>query len=85
MRPPPKSLEDLLYQSLLNSKHFNNFVRRIHAKINKIPYYEPNSIYNHENMKLVHNYKPTTIHKINAFRIIWWDEMKRSFLFKLLV
>ncbi|ODV66132.1 hypothetical protein HYPBUDRAFT_112646 [Hyphopichia burtonii NRRL Y-1933] len=82
VRPPPKSLEDFLYYKLLDSRAFNNFVRRVHARINRIPYYELDARYNEEHMKLVKSFNPTAWHKFKAFRTIWWDEMKRSFTFR---
>lgn len=88
MRPPPRSLEEILYRKLLDSPTFNHWVRRVHAKINRIPYdphpnsqnpYQPHL--NQDNMKQVplHSYIPTRMHKFNAFRAIWKDELKRSF------
>lgn len=77
MKPPPRSLEEWLYRFLMESPRFHHYVRRIHAKINRIPTREQ------EFHKTVDagDYRPTGAHKANAFRIIWIDEMKRSFWF----
>lgn len=76
MKPPPRSLEEWLYRYLMESPRFHHYVRRIHAKINRIPVYdEP------PKMMEASDYQPTTAHKVNAFRIIWLDEFKRSFGF----
>lgn len=83
MRPPPRSLEELLYRKLVELPRFQEFVKRIHHKINRIPYEDPPHIQEAKMRRLnVHTYKPTAFQKFNAFRIIWVDEMKRLFGFK---
>ncbi|CAI5760807.1 unnamed protein product [Candida verbasci] len=78
MRPPPSSLHEFLYRKLIDSPGFNNWVRKIHARINRIPYQEyPDSAHLKEFDK--HNYKPTSIQKLNAFRRIWLQEMRDTF------
>lgn len=75
-RPPPRSLQEYFYYLLVDSPAFNNWVRRIHARVNRIPYqaeHEPT-----ESMDAL-MYTPTRLHKMNAFRIIWVDELKRTF------
>lgn len=76
----PSSLEEILYRTLMNSPTFHHWVRRIHARINKIPLEEQpiemgRTVY-------LEDYQPTTLHKINAARIIFWDELKKSFTFR---
>ncbi|KAK6202558.1 uncharacterized protein RJT21DRAFT_118623 [Scheffersomyces amazonensis] len=79
MRPPPRNLQELLYQKLIDSPAFNNWVRKIHARINRIPYNpHPDTIPKVTNIDM-ESYKPTRLHRFNAYRIIWVDEMKRSF------
>ena len=77
----PQSLEELLYRKLIESPAFNRWVRRIHAKINRIPIENPNHPMHEHHMKEIplHSFVPTRWHKFNAFRVVWWDEMKRSF------
>ncbi|ABN67010.1 predicted protein [Scheffersomyces stipitis CBS 6054] len=79
-RPPPRSLEEFFYRKLMDSPAFHNWVRKIHARINRIDYTpHPDT---KPKIKLNYlSYKPTTFHKVNAFRVIWADEMKRSFRF----
>ena len=73
MKPPPKSLEEWLYRYLMESNTFHHYVRRIHAKINRIPMQD-------EVQKTMEasDFQPTRAHKFNAFRIIWFDELKRT-------
>lgn len=71
-------VEKLLYDALMRLARFHRFVGRVHAKVNRIPYRDPRYSYNDEHMKVVSRYVPTKWHKINAFRVLWWDEMKRS-------
>lgn len=74
-----QSLEDLLFHKLVHSPAFNAWVRRIHARINRIPLEErpvdgPRISYA--------EYTPTVWHKANAFRIVFWDELKKAFTFR---
>lgn len=71
----PQSIEQWLYQNLMSSPHFLNWVKRIHARINKLPL-------DNEPIKLVNSYNPTPMHKFKAFRVIWWDELKKLFTFR---
>jgi hypothetical protein len=82
MRPPPRSLEEMLYRKLLDSPGFHNWVRKIHARINRIPYDPPEG--HAANMKKIpfDHFQATGYQKFNAFRIIWWDELKHSFGFR---
>ncbi|CCE85585.1 Piso0_005197 [Millerozyma farinosa CBS 7064] len=75
MRPPPRSLEEMLYRMLMDSPSFHRFVRRIHAKINRIPLHEngPHTTIN------VDEYNPSIKHKTNSFFLIWKDEFKNTF------
>ncbi|WPK25183.1 hypothetical protein PUMCH_002487 [Australozyma saopauloensis] len=77
MRQP---LEELLYQKLIQSPVFNSWVRRIHARINRIPLEEQS--FSAHRIVDINDYTPTTWHKINAFRIIFADELKKAFLFR---
>lgn len=76
----PSSLEEILYRLLMNSPAFHSWVRRVHARINRIPIEEQpiemgRAVY-------LEDYQPTTWHKVNAARIILWDELKKSFTFR---
>lgn len=83
MRPPPQSLEELLYRKLIELPRFREWVKRIHHRINRIPYEDPPHIQEAKMRKLnAQTYKPTPWQKFNAFRIIWVDEMKRTFGFR---
>ncbi|AOW29962.1 Ynl211cp-like protein [Candida albicans SC5314] len=80
MKPPPNSLQEYLYRLLIESPGFNNWVRKVHARINRIPYQEfPDA------SKLtefdIHDFKPTRWQKANAFRRIWLQETKQTFRF----
>lgn len=77
MRQP---LEELLYQKLIQSPAFNAWVRRIHARINRIPLEEQN--FDAHRIVDINDYKATTWHKVNAFRIILGNELKKAFLFR---
>lgn len=77
---PPSSLQELLYRQLMNSPTFHRWVRRVHARINRIPL-EEQPIENGRSIHLL-DYTPTTWHKINAFRVVLWDELKKSFTFR---
>lgn len=74
------SFERYLYNKLITSPAFHRWVRRIHARINGIPLHHVDPT---RKPPLTHisieNYLPTLNHKMKAFRIIWWDEMKRAF------
>lgn len=81
MRPPPKSVEEYLYRLLIDSPAFNGWVRRVHARINGLPpphLQKPHADYTVKNYEDFH---PTRVQKFNAFRILWADELKRSFGF----
>lgn len=76
----PPSLEELLYQRLIRSPAFNAWVKRIHGRINRIPLEE--QTFDPQKTNDINAYTPTTWHKINAFRIIFVDELKKAFTFK---
>lgn len=81
MRPPPRSVEEYLYRLLIDSPAFNNWVKRVHARINGLPpphLQRPHLELNVNNMQ---DFVPTRIQRVNAFRIIWVDEFKRAFGF----
>ncbi|RKP32586.1 hypothetical protein METBISCDRAFT_25527 [Metschnikowia bicuspidata] len=67
----PPSLEELLYQRLIRSPAFNAWVKRIHGRINRIPLEEQ-----------TFDPQKTNDININAFRIIFVDELKKAFTFK---
>lgn len=77
---PPMSLEEILYRKLMSSPAFHSWVRRIHARINRIPLEE--QPLEHGKKLFLENYKPTQFHKVNAVRIIFWDELKKAFTFR---
>lgn len=79
MRPPPKSLEEMLYRYLLDSPAFNNWVKRVHARINGLPPPHLQRPQSDVNVKDFNDFVPTRVQKFNAFRIIWLDELKRTF------
>lgn len=72
------SLAELLYERLMASPAFHHWVRRVHARINGIPYNVP-----HPNRPFVEqsldSFTPTRYQKWNAFRVVWIDELKRTF------
>lgn len=76
----PMSLEELLYRKLMSSPAFHAWVRRIHARINRIPLEE--RPLEHGKKLFLENYKPTPFHRANAVRIIFWDELKKAFTFR---
>lgn len=80
MRPPPNSLQEYLYRMLIESPGFNNWVRKIHARVNRVPYQEFPDASKVKEFD-VHNYQPTAWQKVNAFRRIWLEEMKQAFKF----
>ncbi|CAK7891787.1 MIOREX complex component 7 [[Candida] anglica] len=65
----------------MDSPAFNNWVKRVHARINGLP--PPHLQQEHQNLKVenLNDFHPTRYQKFNAFRIIWADEFKRSFGF----
>lgn len=74
------SLEELLYKKLMTLPAFHAWVRRVHARINRIPLEEQplergSTVY-------AQDYKPTAWHKVNAARIIFWDEFKKAITFR---
>lgn len=75
-RPPPRSLQEYFYYLLLDSPGFNRWVRRIHARVNRIPYLAEREPSQTVDAQL---YTPTRFQRMNAFRIIWVDEIKRTF------
>ncbi|EDO16218.1 hypothetical protein Kpol_1014p38 [Vanderwaltozyma polyspora DSM 70294] len=77
MRGNPRSLEEWLYLKLLNSARFQRFVRRIYNKVNGIK----DTPYVHEETASEFLYKPTAGQRFKAFRVIFWDEIKKSFGF----
>ncbi|PIS49116.1 hypothetical protein CJI97_005281 [Candidozyma auris] len=77
---PPVSLEELLYRKLMSSPAFHAWVRRIHARINRIPL-EEQPLEKGKRIFL-EDYRPTQWHKANALRIIFWDELKKAFTFR---
>lgn len=60
-------LEDWLYHALLRSVGFRRFVKRVHDGINGI---------RDERRVPVEQYVPTAAHRANAFRRVWWVELK---------
>lgn len=63
-----------MYRRLMSSKLFHHFVKHIHAKINNIPP-PPPLMQGNEAPRLT----PTAMMKLNAYKIIWVDEMRKSF------
>ncbi|EDK46483.1 hypothetical protein LELG_04664 [Lodderomyces elongisporus NRRL YB-4239] len=82
MRPPPNSIHEYLYRLLIDSPGFNNWVRKIHARINRIPLEQvfPEET-KYSRQFDIHDYTPTNWQKVNAFRKIWSKEMKETFKF----
>lgn len=81
---PNGYLERWLYQKLINSPGFNRFVRMIYNKVNGIDHMSQDPNYGNATTNInsssiaPSNYKPTMLHKINAFRLLYVDEW-RSF------
>lgn len=59
---------------------FNAWVKRIHARVNRIPLEEQS--FNAHKIMDMNDFTPTTWHKVNAFRIILVDELKKAFTFR---
>lgn len=76
----PQSLEELLYQKLVQSPTFNAWVKRVYARINRIPVEERD--FNANKTININDYTPTIWQRMNAFRKILGDELKNAFLFK---
>ncbi|EGV61062.1 hypothetical protein CANTEDRAFT_116290 [Yamadazyma tenuis ATCC 10573] len=64
-------IERFLYEALIRSPGFNRFVQSVYNRVNKITIH-----------RTVTDYRPTMGHKINAFRIIWINEVKDLFRFR---
>lgn len=62
----------------MESKAFHRFVQKVYSKVNGIPNH-PSNMQNSEIRTNYQLYTPTTWHKVNAFRQLFIDEMKRSF------
>ncbi|SCU96349.1 LAME_0F15962g1_1 [Lachancea meyersii CBS 8951] len=79
MRGGPRSIEELLYQKLLESAGFHRFVRRIYYKVNGLQ--EP---MNKETRSVSADqiFRPTKTQKFKAFRTLFWDELRSTFGFQ---
>ncbi|ODV78878.1 uncharacterized protein CANTADRAFT_51078 [Suhomyces tanzawaensis NRRL Y-17324] len=71
------NLQELFYKKLLESHGFHNWVRKIHARINRIPYVPIQGHHQHSS-----EYVPTMFHKVNAFRVLFQREFARSVGFR---
>ncbi|SCU94138.1 LADA_0G06810g1_1 [Lachancea dasiensis] len=76
MRMGPRSIEELLYQKLMQSAGFHRFVRRVYLKVNGLeePLSHSKIAYTAESV-----FKPKPHHKFKAFRVLFWDEMRSIF------
>lgn len=75
MSSPLSPLEEILYKRLMASPGFHRFVRKVHARINRIPLEENEGLRNLS----AENYQPTGLHKAKAFGAILFEELKKSF------
>ena len=82
MRPPPRSIEEYLYRLLIDSPTFNHWVKRIHARINGLPPPHLQQKQQDINVNEYQDFRPTRTQKFNAFRILWVDEVRRTFGFR---
>ncbi|GMM37773.1 Mrx7 protein [Saccharomycopsis crataegensis] len=82
---PPRNIEELLYRMLMDSKSFHRMVQKIYCRVNGIPYHKyldanaPDPLKSSTNFAMYH---PTKLHKFRAWRALFWDEMKKSFMLK---
>ncbi|ODV97458.1 hypothetical protein PACTADRAFT_2025 [Pachysolen tannophilus NRRL Y-2460] len=82
---PPRNIEEFLYDKLMKSATFHKFVRTIHAKINGLP---PPHIQDRQKIRYNSSnqydylFRPTRLQKANAFRLLFLDELKKSFFLK---
>lgn len=83
---PNGYLERWLYQKLISSPGFHRFVRMIYNKVNGIDHMsqDPNygnsfnaSVFSSINKPV--EYKPSLLHKLNAFRLLYIDEWRSIF------
>ncbi|AMD22830.1 HHR061Wp [Eremothecium sinecaudum] len=74
MRRSPISLEEWMYQMLLRSVGFHRFVRRVYCYVNGIKPFNQES----RTINFKAGYQLTTVHKIRAFRMLFWDELRAS-------
>lgn len=75
MRGAPRSLEEWLYYKLMRSDAFHRFVRRIYYKVNGIKDPSPADEISRAGL----SFHPTRVQKLNAYRILFLDEMRGSF------
>ncbi|SCW03960.1 LAFE_0H02850g1_1 [Lachancea fermentati] len=74
MRGGPRSLEEFFYHKLMQSPAFHRFVRRIYYKVNGLT--DTSTARPSQNLGTYH---PSTIQKFNAYRILFWDEIRSTF------
>ncbi|CAH2447534.1 Protein of unknown function (DUF2697) [Komagataella phaffii CBS 7435] len=78
----PKSLEDILFEKLMQSVAFHRFVRSIHAKINGLP---PPHVQDRMQYKMNHMnqydylFHPTSYQKFKAWSILFGQELRKTF------
>lgn len=76
----------ILTGQLIKSRFFNDIVQTIYCKVNNIA--PPSRIKNEfsfrkpAKVESMFNYTPTTAQKLNAYRKVFAQEMKNSFLFR---
>ncbi|SCU93241.1 LAFA_0F15368g1_1 [Lachancea sp. 'fantastica'] len=76
MRGGPRSIEELLYQKLLESPGFHRFVRRVYYKINGLQEPLKNDTIS---VSADQVFRPTKAQKFKAYRMLFWDEMRSVF------
>lgn len=74
MKRPPRSLQEWLYYKLLDSEGFHRFVGKIYRKVNNIKEPPMREDLSH----LQWTFKPTSMQKFKAYRILFWDEMRST-------
>ncbi|CUS22428.1 LAQU0S05e05138g1_1 [Lachancea quebecensis] len=72
MRGSPRSIEEFLYRTLMNSEGFHRFVRRIYYKVNGLE--KPMNGRPAAHVEQV--FRPTKLQKFKAYRVLFWDEMR---------
>ena len=78
MRRAPRSLEEWLYYTLMDSPAFHRFVRRVHDKINGINPGSDPSLNAASRSASSFLYRPTRWQKFRAYRMLFWDEWRST-------
>ncbi|VEU23597.1 DEKNAAC104688 [Brettanomyces naardenensis] len=86
MNRAPDPFEEWLYRRLIKSRVFNDMVRSIYCRFNNLP--PPQRLASESilrgpmKVQSQFDYVPTRLQKFNAFRKIFWEELKNTFLLR---